>query len=262
MNECEQKRAERAERYRELAEKNEQLANQQNQAGWDKLHQIPFGQPILIGHHSERRHRNHIKRVDAHFAKSKEASDKADYYRNRAAAAESNRAIFADDPEATTKIEDRVKKLEERQKLMVAANKLVKKGDREGLLDLGFTEKTVDECLKGDFCGRKGFPAYMLQNNPANIRRLKLRLGHLEKAATESTTEETLKDGIRMADNVEENRLQIFFPSIPAPEIRQSLKQNGFRWSPSNKAWQRHRSTRAKWLAQTMFGEPVKEDGV
>jgi len=60
-------------------------------------------------------------------------------------------------------------------------------------------------------------------------------------------------DGIRLVDNVEENRLQIFFPGIPAESVRRELKQNGFRWSPAAGAWQRHRSNRATYLAKLML---------
>src|SRR5258708_34518824 len=49
------------------------------------------------------------------------------------------------------------------------------------------------------------------------------------------------------------NRLQIFFPEIPSEAIRGELKSNGFRWSPTLGAWQRHRSNRATYLAKLML---------
>tara|TARA_R100000781_G_scaffold113591_1_gene82398 strand:+ start:7599 stop:8519 length:921 start_codon:yes stop_codon:yes gene_type:complete len=45
---------------------------------------IPFGQPILVGHHSERRHRKTIERADNAMRKSIEEDKKADEYRRRA----------------------------------------------------------------------------------------------------------------------------------------------------------------------------------
>ena len=59
--------------------------------------------------------------------------------------------------------------------------------------------------------------------------------------------------GDRLIDNVEDNRLQIFFPEIPSEATRRELKSNGFRWSPSVGAWQRHRSNRATYLAKLML---------
>ena len=69
---------------------------------------IPLGQPILVGHHSEKRHRRDLKRIDEYFAKAKEHHDKAEYFRRRAAAAESNVIIFSDDPDATEKLVDKI----------------------------------------------------------------------------------------------------------------------------------------------------------
>lgn len=45
---------------------------------------IPFGQPILVGHHSERRHRRAIERADNAMRKGIEETDKAAYFERRA----------------------------------------------------------------------------------------------------------------------------------------------------------------------------------
>ncbi|MBS1983597.1 MAG: DUF3560 domain-containing protein [Bdellovibrionales bacterium] len=44
---------------------------------------IPPGQPILIGHHSEKRHRRDIGRMDTNMRKAVEESKKATYFENR-----------------------------------------------------------------------------------------------------------------------------------------------------------------------------------
>lgn len=49
---------------------------------------IPFGQPILVGHHSEKRHRRDIERIDNNMRKSIEADEKAEYYANKVENAE------------------------------------------------------------------------------------------------------------------------------------------------------------------------------
>jgi hypothetical protein len=128
----------------------------------------------------------------------READQKAEYYARRAAAAESNRSIFSDDPNATEKLADKIAKLEERQRIMTEANRLVRKQDKEGLADLGFSETAIAKLFTPDFCGRIGFPSYALTNNGANIRRLKQRLEQLEKAETEQTTETELGEGVRL----------------------------------------------------------------
>jgi Domain of unknown function (DUF3560) len=259
MNGFEIKRQQKAERFRELAKKHENISTGRHLAAREQLEMIPPGQPILVGHHSEKRHRAHLKRIDQHFAKAKEHHDKAEYSRQRADAVESNRAIFSDDPDATEKLVDKIERLKKRQGVMKRANQLIRKANREGLSDLGFSDDAIDKLFRADWCGRIGFPDYVLKNNSANIRRLEKRLAGLQKASTEETTEEEFPGGIRLIDNVEENRLQIFFSEIPVESIRRELKQNGFRWSPSCGAWQRHRNTRATYLAKLMLTNGKEE---
>jgi hypothetical protein len=71
-----------------------------------------------------------LERIDQHFAK-------AEYFRRRADAVESNRAIFSDDPDASEKLIDKIERLKKRQGVMKRANQLIRKADREGLSDLG-----------------------------------------------------------------------------------------------------------------------------
>ena len=136
---------------------------------------------------------------------------------------------------------------------MKRANLLIRKADRDGLADLGFSDETIANLFKTDFAGRVGFPNYAVTNNSANIRRLEKRLADLQNAQSAETTEEEYPGGVRLVDNVEDNRLQIFFPEIPSEVIRRELKSNGFRWSPTLGAWQRHRSNRATYLAKLML---------
>ena len=45
---------------------------------------IPMGQPILVGHHSEKRHRKDIERMDNSMRKSVEEGKKAEYFADKA----------------------------------------------------------------------------------------------------------------------------------------------------------------------------------
>jgi len=68
MNDFASKRERRAERFRELAEKHDNISDGRHFAARQQLEMIPPGQPILVGHHSETRHRAQLKRIDRHFA--------------------------------------------------------------------------------------------------------------------------------------------------------------------------------------------------
>jgi Domain of unknown function (DUF3560) len=158
MNDFESERAAKAARFRQLAEKHENIATGRHFAARQQLEMIPLGQPILVGHHSEKRHRSHLKRIDQHFAKAQEHHEKAEHYRRRVTALESNRAIFSDDPDATEKLVDKIERLKKRQGLMKRPNLLIRKADRDGLADLGFSDETIANLFKTDFAGRVGFP--------------------------------------------------------------------------------------------------------
>ncbi len=197
-----------------------------------------MGQPILVGHHSERRHRKALERSWDKLGKAVKAQEKAQYYLGKAAGV-GNGGISSDDPEAIIKLQQQLEEAIARQEKKKAANKLVRKQDKAGLAAMGFSEREITGLFTPDFCGRIGYADYQLKNNNANIRRLKARIKELEQAA-ERETEEYVYDGLTVVHNVEENRVQLFFDSLPSNEFRHLLKSHGFRWSKTNSAWQRH----------------------
>jgi len=136
---------------------------------------------------------------------------------------------------------------------MKAANKYIKKGDKEGFLTMPYaTEERWKELTTPSPMNRVGFPAYAFQNNNAEMRRIKKRIEYLESLASRETTEQVI-NGVRLLENVEANRVQLFFDSIPSEEVRKKLKANGFRWCPSEGAWQRHLNPRAAWWAKELL---------
>jgi Domain of unknown function (DUF3560) len=208
---------------------------------------IPMGQPILVGHHSEKRDRRFRRRLWDLMGQSVAASDKAEYYEEKAAAIESNQSIFSDDPDAIEKLKAKIAEAIARQDFMKAGNKIVKS---KKLTIEQKTEqlKAAGYCtliLQPDFCGRVGYADYELTNNNANIRRMKQRLEQLEKALINAIevgdTEQEYPDLnliVRHARTI--NRIQLIFSEKPSGQIRNLLKSHGFRWAPSEGAWQRH----------------------
>lgn len=215
---------------------------------------IPMGQPILVGHYSEGRDRRYRERIHQKMRKGYALHQKADELRRRAEAVQRNTAIFSDDPQVVEKLEAKIQRLELRQAMMRQANKLVRKNDRDGLAEMGFSEPTITRLLTPEY-GQVGFPDYQLRNNGANIRRLKERLQHIEAHANDETSEKVLGD-IRIVDNPEVNRVQIFFPDKPSDKVRADLKAHGFRWSPSVGCWQAYRSNGSLyWAERIVKGE-------
>lgn len=163
--------------------------------------------------------------------------------------------ISSDDPQAVEKLEAKLAALEKHQEMMKAANAAIRmkdpaKGDAK-LAELGYTPEDIAKLREPDFCGRIGYPAYALQNNNANIRRIRGRIAELKKR-TESTPEGWEFDGGRVVVNTTENRLQVIFDGKPDADVRTELKGEGFRWAPSQGAWQRQLTDNAMRAARRL----------
>lgn len=188
---------------------------------------IPFGQPILVGHHSEKRHRSDVDKIDrgmrAGFEAAKEAEDL-----DRRADAVGTGGISSDDPEAVVKLRAELASLTDQQTKYKKENTAAKKAGSD-----------------------PPWPAYKLTNNGANMRRIQKRIDDLLAKADDVTSEQTI-NGVRIVDNVEDNRLQMHFDGKPAPDVITLLKVHGFKWSPSSSTWQRFRSNAATWAAETI----------
>lgn len=158
--------------------------------------------------------------------------------------------IKSGDQDAIERLEEKLESLKDTQERMKAANKAirmkdVKKADEE-LMNMGYSEDQIKNLREPDFCGRVGYPSYMLQNNNANIHRTEGRLNQL-RAAKEKGTQETECKLFKVVENTEIMRLQIIFDGKPEPEVRDILKKNGFRWSPKNSCWQRQLTNNARY---------------
>lgn len=223
MNSYEERKQARYDRYSELSIKAKTESEQAYNASNAATAGIPFGQPILVGHHSEGAHRRAIATAHKKMDKCVELTDKSEYYKNKADGVLNNESISSDDPEAITKLENKLKILQDQ-------HEIIKKQPHE---------------------------SWQLSNSNGNIRRIKLRIALLKKQE-KVTDSEKIINGITIKVNTDINRVQLLFEDIPDKETRTKLKQNGFRWSPYNKAWQRMISDHALWMAEDI----AKEIGV
>jgi hypothetical protein len=221
MDSYDQRKERRIALYRRRAER--LAAEGLARLGQAVANQIPTGQPVLIGHHSERRHRRDLEKIRASTAKGFRALTEAKDWERRAEAAESSTAVSSDDPSAVQKLREKLAALEAGRDELKAAFKA--RGER------------------GD---------YVLTNLGANILRVKERIASLEIRAGRESSEQEI-GGIRLVENVEGNRLQLFFPSKPTDEIRSRLKRDGFRWSRAEGAWQRHLNEAARSAAKFLL---------
>jgi hypothetical protein len=218
---------------------------------------IPFGQPILVGHHSEGRDRRYRGRISSTFRKAFALSDKAAEAAGRAASVGTG-GISSDDEDAIEKLREQLSCLELRQEQLKSANKLLKKRDRTGLLAFGYTEDQVDALFTPDCRGKVGSIG-IGTNKLANMRRIKQRIANLEALASTpvmETLEGTLPDGNAwtIREDAEENRIIISFNEKPSKEMLLKLKRNGFKWSPTRGAHVRMRGGYALFYAKEAVG--------
>jgi len=245
----EEKKEAKVDRLKKRVEKNREEADQQFSQARKIAEAIPLGQPILVGHHSEKRHRADLKRMENYHRKSVEAIEKADYYEDKIDSIESNNSISGDDPEAISRYKEKLEKLETLQVYMKSLNAYWRKNKTMKGYP-GFTDEeaaAIDEKMKTAYSWVQiNGPCedFKLKNNNAEIRRIKAKLETLSKL--DSMEAETITfTGGEMRMNVEINRIQLIFDEKPSVEVRALLKSNGFHWSPSEKAWQRQRTLNA-----------------
>jgi hypothetical protein len=212
---------------------------------------IPFGQPVLVGHHSEKRHRRTIERADNAMRASIAESRKADHYASKAASV-GLAGISSDDPDGIEKLTEKLAKLEKDQALMTAANKAARKQDKAALLALGFGEKHAEQVVTVPSWGGKfrAFEPYQLSNNSARIRDTAKRISQLTRDAQAETKIIETDHGFEIIENADANRVQVVFPGKPNEATRRVLKSNGFRWAPSEGAWQRMLNNAGRYAAQ------------
>lgn len=153
--------------------------------------------------------------------------------------------IMSDDPNAIAKLEEKLIALQAEQEKMKAVNAYYRKNKT---LD-GCQVLTEDEIrnanadmTNGLRCEDKPFPTWALSNNNANIRRIKERVESLQKEAqkaAELPKQEESHDGYTLKENAEIGRIQFIVDGKPDADTRTLLKSYGFKWAPSQGAWQR-----------------------
>lgn len=161
--------------------------------------------------------------------------------------------IMSDDKNAISKLTAKVEALEAEQKRMKAVNAYYRK---HKTLDCcpDLTEDERHSVERGQSFHEAPYPGWALSNNNANIHRLKDRIAQLQKEAERAaanagaTPEEG--NGYVLKENHEIGRIQFIFDGKPDDETRALLKSYGFRWAPSEGAWQRMLNDNGRYAAK------------
>lgn len=239
-----EKRERRIERAEALSEKNEAMADSRYKSFRAIGDRIPMGQPIMIGHHSEKSHRADLKRMDNHMKKISEHVKASEHYKEKAESIRRSKLILSDDPDAIEKLESKVEGM---QQVLDEMKRINKEWRKKGSLDLvDCDDKMRERALSNMNCWRGGppFPAYSLTSYSTKIREMKKRAARLEKASEFESFE---IEGVKVF--LEDGYIKLNFPEKPGQETINTIKRSplAFKWSRFQGMWVRKNTGFPQW---------------
>lgn len=192
-------------------------------------------------------------------------------------------AIQSNDPEATRHLQGQLDSLKKRHEMMTKANEIVRQfarytpgkfqgssytggkteykagkteqGLRDALKAAGYGDALIGEIVKPNYMGKIGFEPYQLTNNGANIRRIEGRIQEITKMREGPSKQDSYSGGVRVSEDPEAARIRIHFPGKPDRAAIDKLKSSGFRWSPSEGAWQRHLNNGGRYAVDRVLAD-------
>ncbi|MBK5250817.1 MAG: DUF3560 domain-containing protein [Actinomycetales bacterium] len=177
------RRLARAERLREWAAKREAKAEAAETATRDLADRIPFGQPILIGHHSEGRARRDADRIRGGLDRAAQDAETARDMNRRAATIEAQAAgsVYDDDPDAIDRLQARIADLEAERDRIKAYNVTARAGAPDLTLLTEREQRALLGALKYTPYASKGgtFPSYHLSGLSGRISTTRARIARL-----------------------------------------------------------------------------------
>lgn len=167
--------------------------------------------------------------------------------------------IMAGDDNATERLAAKIAEAQKMQEAMKAVNKAHERflNDPASLETSGLSDgdKARVRSYKPEYSWEPHpYAPFALQNNSANIRRMKERLAQIETAKATPATQQENAGGVRMEDCPAENRVRLYFPGKPDEAVRAELKANAFRWTPTLGCWQAYRNSRSLEVAKLFLG--------
>ncbi len=258
MTSYDERQQKRRERFERRAERKRKESEQRFDKANDAIKYIPPGQPILVGHHSEAKHRRALKRHDDNMRKGIELGKDADRLEN-AADSVGNGGIASDDPNAIEKLQEKLADLESLHEMMKRVNK--------AHIEYLKNPASLDTCnlppemvhLVRTYMPRYSFephpyPAYVLKNSIANIRRINERI---EKLSAIEVADAFSASGAW--GSIEEDRDAGRIVFTPSARLEKDsylrVRAFGFLWSRSRQAFVRKITPNAIIKTKQLFDE-------
>jgi hypothetical protein len=223
----------RAELRRQWASKRVAKADAAFKAAKAVADMIPLGQPILVGHHSEKGARADAKRIENGMRAGIESERMAVRHERAAATLESRlkRNIFSDDADAVENLKKRIADRERMVERMKFVNKAHAKFAKTGAMPEGLSEAEAEKIrnYKPTYSWEPHpYPPYALANLRQQIAADRKRLAHVEQMAQRAEAAQEAAGGVLIEGD---QFVRVTFAEKPAREVLNDLKANGFRWS-------------------------------
>lgn len=189
---------------------------------------IPPGQPILVGHHSQRRHERAIERCHGAMTRGLEEGKKADHHEARARGIETQleRSIFSDDDDAIEKLEEKAKACDESAANTNEMNRVWRRSRAEFDEKYGKALGLAAQKLGEDFSWLKIKP-FDAGPDRAEARRCRKRIAELKARAERRQAAESAGGVLVEGDW----HVRVTFEEKPGREVLRALRAAGFRWS-------------------------------
>lgn len=173
-----------------------------------------------------------------------------------------NTTIYSDEDDAIEQLEMKAEKCRKVLESMKAKNAYYRKHGTmrgyEGLTDEDadkFDKEIASRCT----AERKPFLGYELTSVREKMKAAEKRAEELRSIKTKAEKQDENSypdvDGVEVVENADVMRIQLIFDGKPSEDIRNVLKSFGFRWSPSNGAWQRQLTDNGKRAAKEVLAK-------
>ena len=94
-----------------------------------------------------------------------------------------------------------------------------------------------------------------IEENKIISKRTELKYDYIPKGEVKHRLKSTYEFYGKLNEDFEDGRIRFKFDGVPSQEVRNILKSRGFKWSPSNKAWQRQNTPNGVYSAKKVIEE-------
>lgn len=222
--------------------------SEREHAACNRIYRGLDGQPILVGHHSEKRHRRMIDRADRALHRAVEAGKMERKHASAAdgLAAQAERSIFSDDDgavDALARKADAIDAQADRLKALAAAWRKRKEAEPSEKLRGMVADGILSESEALDAARsyalqpyhRTPWPSYAVTNMRANARRCRERIKEVAARAQRASEAQASESGvvIRRGSSFDGGPVwcSITFAEKPSREVLTALRAAFFSWS-------------------------------